>query len=252
MSEHLVTDFPKAVVAEQFEDRHQQKEAATLGMWTFLATEILFFGGLFVTYTIYRHRWTDAFREGSLDLKWYFGGVNTAVLLLSSFSMAMAVRAAAQGSNPKIIRYLALTFVVAAVFLGIKATEYYVEYRERLVPGYNFTLTRPTEKETGALVGALDDFEHWFQNNIAHSPERAPQRSRGEEMFMFFYFVMTAIHATHMVIGMVIMLVLIEMSRRRVFSADYHNPVEMFGLYWHFVDIVWVFLFPTLYLLRNP
>ena len=257
MAEHTVTETTPSLVAHQFEDRHQQKEAATLGMWAFLATEILFFGALFVSYTIYRHQWPDAFRKGSLELKWYLGGINTAVLLLSSFCMAMAVHAAALGSNPKIIRYLALTIVIAGVFLGIKATEYYIEYRERLIPGLNFSLDPPKEEELGSFVGAFDKFDKWFntaargadQSGVEEKTERRPEN---EQLFMLFYFVMTAIHATHMIIGICVMLVLIVMARRRAFSAKYHNPVEMFGLYWHFVDIVWVFLFPALYLLRQP
>src|SRR5579864_8528927 len=128
MSEHLVTGSPHSLVQHQFEDRHQQKEASTLGMWTFLATEVLFFGGLFVSYTIYRHQWPNEFRQGSLDLKWYMGGFNTAVLLVSSFFMAMAVHAAAVGSNPRIIRYLAITIFVGSIFRCIKGMEYYIEY----------------------------------------------------------------------------------------------------------------------------
>jgi cytochrome c oxidase subunit 3 len=252
MSEHLVTELSHSDVSEQFEDRHQQKEAATLGMWAFLATEILFFGALFASYTIYRHRWPEGFRAGSMDLKWYLGAINTAVLLFSSFFMAMAVNAAAKGENGKIVRYLLLTIIVGTTFLGIKATEYYIEYREHLIPGSNFSLTKPDEEQVGGLVRSLNKLEHQFARHDDTAPETPTQRDRSEVLFMLFYFIMTAIHATHMIIGIGVMLVLIAMARRGVFSAKYHNPVEMFGLYWHFVDIVWVFLFPTLYLLRQP
>jgi cytochrome c oxidase subunit 3 len=248
MSEHIVTELSHSEVSDQFEDRHQQKEAATLGMWTFLATEILFFGVLFASYTIYRHLWPSGFREGSLDLKWYLGGINTAVLLTSSFLMAMAVNAAAKGSNPKIIRYLVLTIIVGAIFLTIKGTEYYIEYREHLVPGSNFRLTKPDEAQEGGLVRALSGLEH----RVFKQEDPPEHRQKSEELFMVFYFIMTAIHATHMIVGICVMLVLIAMARRGVFTAKYHTPVEMFGLYWHFVDIVWVFLFPALYLLRQP
>lgn len=251
MSEHLATELSPALVSPQFEDRHQQKESATLGMWTFLATEILFFGVLFTSYTIYRHQWPTGFRQGSLDLKWYLGGINTAVLLVSSFCMAMAVNAAATGSNAKIIRYLVLTILIGGLFLAIKGTEYYVEYREHLIPGLNFSATKPPESETGWLVHQFDTFEHWFRDKTG-AQEPPEQRQPQEQLFMLFYFIMTAIHATHMIIGICVMLVLIAMAKRKVFSAKYHNPVEMFGLYWHFVDIVWVFLFPALYLLRQP
>jgi cytochrome c oxidase subunit 3 len=208
------------LVAEQFADADQQHEAATLGMWTFLATEVLFFGVLFVSYTVCRLRWPGAFRVGSLDLRWYLGAINTAVLLGSSFMMALAVRAAALGDNRRIIRAMLCTIALAVVFLIIKASEYSIEYREHLVPWLNFS-TRGTE--------------------------RPPQ----EELFMTFYFIMTAIHATHMIVGICVMLVLIWMTRRGRFSPAWHTPIEMTGLYWHFVDIVWVFLFPALYLLRN-
>ena len=252
MSEHTVTETSPSTVAHQFEDRFQQKEAATLGMWTFLATEVLFFGALFVSYAIYRHTWPAPFRSGSLELKWYLGAINTAVLLLSSFFMAMAVHAGARGSNPRIIRYLTITILIGGLFLGIKATEYYVEYRERLVPRLNFSVTKPDEKSTGSVVRACDRFEEWFSAKSGVPRLEPAQRMPQEELFMLFYFVMTAIHATHMIIGIGVMIVLILMARRNKFSAVYHNPVEMFGLYWHFVDIVWVFLFPILYLLRQP
>ena len=251
MPEHIITELSPGPVSDQFEDGHQQRHAATLGMWAFLCTEILFFGALFASYTIYRHLWPSGFREGSLDLKWYLGGINTAVLLFSSFLMAMAVNAAATGSNSRIIRYLVLTIVVGSIFLGIKATEYYIEYREHLIPGSNFSRIKPDESQVGPLVRGLDKFEHWFAGVTHENPEKPAERQPQEEMFMFFYFVMTAIHATHMIIGIGVMIVLILMARRKVFSPEYHNPVEMFGLYWHFVDIVWVFLFPTLYLLRQ-
>lgn len=252
MSEHLVIDRAPGIIEEQFEDRHQQKEAATLGMWTFLATEVLFFGGLFAAYTIYRHEHEFAFRQGSIDMKWYLGAINTAVLLVSSFFMAMAVRAAAVGSNRLIVRYLILTIVVGTLFLCIKGTEYAVDYGERLVPGLNFTEARPTEEEMNGFTRAFSKFDNWFDMHVSAPVDKAPRRPHDEQLFLLFYWIMTAIHATHMIIGIAVMLVLIVMARRKMFSAQWHNPVECFGLYWHFVDIVWVFLFPTLYLLRNP
>jgi cytochrome c oxidase subunit 3 len=252
MPERLVTESSPSVVEHQFEDRHQQKEASTLGMWTFLATEVLFFGTLFVSYAIYRHQFPDAFRQGSLELKWYLGAINTAVLLISSFCMALAVHAASVGSNARIIRYLILTIAVAMVFLAIKATEYYLEYRDHLVPALNFSATPPFEEQLGAVASTFGRFDRWLATKLhAELPGDAP-RNPNEKLFMLFYFVMTAIHATHMIIGIAVMLVLIWMAKRRKFSREYHNPVECFGLYWHFVDIVWVFLFPALYLLRNP
>jgi cytochrome c oxidase subunit 3 len=247
-----VTEISPSPVAHQFEEPAQQKEAATLGMWTFLATEILFFGALFVGYTIYRHLWPAEFREGSLELKWYLGGINTAVLLMSSFTMAMAVNAAATGSNSRVVRYLLLTILVGSLFLAIKGTEYYIDYREHLVPGSNFSRIKPEEQQVGRFVRALDRFDDWFNEKVTHSPPVPRERKPQVELYMLFYFIMTGIHATHMIVGIAIMVVLIIMARRGMFSPAYHTPVEMFGLYWHFVDIVWVFLFPTLYLLRQP
>jgi cytochrome c oxidase subunit 3 len=243
-------NFKPPDVHEQFQDRTQQREAATLGMWTFLATEILFFGGLFVSYAVYRLRFPASFRHGSLDLKWYLGGFNTGVLLFSSFFMAMAVHASQRGDNPKIIRYLLWTMLLAVIFVGIKFTEYYIEYDEALVPGYRFRMEEPPPAEESAFTRALNRFQHHIEPASAEAAEHT-RRGDQEPLFMCFYFIMTAIHATHMLIGIGLMTWLVWMARRKKFSAEWHNPVENIGLYWHFVDTVWVFLFPILYLLRN-
>ena len=166
--------------------------------------------------------------------------------------MAMAVNAAATGSNARIIRYLVLTILVGGVFLAHQGHR--VLHRISRASRSRSELQHrpsPLRAETGWLVRQFDEFEHWFHDKTG-AQEPPDQRNRKEELFMLFYFIMTAIHATHMIIGIGVMLVLIAMAKRKVFSAKYHNPVEMFGLYWHFVDIVWVFLFPTLYLLRQP
>lgn len=252
MSEQLVTDTEQALHSHQFEDRFQQKEAATLGMWTFLATEVLFFGALFVSYAIYRHQWQNAFRQGTLDLKWYLGAFNTGVLLLSSFTMAMAVHSAALGLNKKVVRYLVLTILVGSCFLAIKGCEYFIDYEERLVPALNFSTKPPSPEEMNAGGRAFDRFDGWLNQYIKPVQKNNGSRPQAEQLYFLFYFIMTGIHATHMIVGICIMLVLIVMTRKGKFSAEYHNPIENFGLYWHFVDIVWVFLFPTLYLLRNP
>ncbi len=224
--------MPKpAYVQQQYEDGEQQLHSATLGMWTFLATEVLFFGVLFTSYTVYRIRWHEAFRDGSKDLKLWIGGINTAVLLTSSLFMALAVRAAAAGDNRRIVKHLGITIALAVVFLGFKATEYTIEAREHLVPGVNFTTIPPDE--------------------LDKPPAEQHPRPVGERLFMIFYFIMTAVHATHMLVGIGVMATLIVLTRRGHFSAAYHTPIEMAGLYWHFVDVVWVFLYPALYLLRQ-
>lgn len=247
-----VTTIPTGPhVAEQFHDAHQQRDVASLGMWGFLATEILFFGGLFVAFAVYRLRWHDSFVRGSLDLKWYLGGINTAVLLFSSFFMALAVRAAQLGGNRLIIRNLIVTMALAALFVSIKGLEYYLEWDEHLVPGRNWRFEAPADSQESAVTRAFAGFDRWFDRAIHEPPSHGP-RAQQEPLFMCFYFIMTAIHATHMLIGIGLMAWLVIEARAGKFSAGWHNPVEVVGLYWHFVDTVWVFLFPVLYLLRNP
>jgi cytochrome c oxidase subunit III len=208
--------------AHQFEDIEQQREAGTLGMWVFLVTEILFFGGMFASYTIYRSLHLTAFETGSRLLEVQFGATNTAVLICSSLTMVLAIRAAQIGkSNSLIMFYLILTMILGAAFLGFKFRfEWYHDYVEHIIPGFGFEY-RP---EWGSL---------------------GPQ----VQMFMCFYFFMTGLHALHMVAGIGVLSVLTVMTARNRFSADYYAPLDISGLYWHFVDIVWIFLFPLLYLI---
>ncbi|HZZ42602.1 MAG TPA: cytochrome c oxidase subunit 3 [Tepidisphaeraceae bacterium] len=215
---------PDTYPSEQFQEKRQQDEAATLGMWAFLATEILFFGALFASFYIYRLRWPESFADGATQLKWYLGTINTAVLLASSYCMALAVHHARHGDSKKLIRFLLLTILFGVMFLIIKGSEYVIEYKELLIPALNYSPISP-------------DGQH-----------RLPQ----VPLFMTFYFVMTAIHALHMLVGLTLLLILVFLARRQKFTAHYHNPVEIIGLYWHFVDMVWVFIYPTLYLLRHP
>jgi len=220
-----------ARVDQQFQDAEQQRHSATLGMWTFLATEVLFFGVLFTSYSMYRLRWPDEFRHGSQDLKLWIGGVNTAVLLTSSLFMALAVRAATAGDNRWVAIHLCLTIALGVAFLGLKGTEYYLEARDHLVPGVNFTTIPPDE--------------------VNKPPAEQHPRPIQQRLFMLYYFIMTGLHAVHMIVGISVLTVLVILTRRGHFSADYHNPIEIAGLYWHFVDVVWVFLYPALYLLRQ-
>lgn len=203
----------------QFDDAVQQHEAATLGMWIFLATEVLFFGGLFTGYTIYRSAYPAAFGEASRHLDIVLGAVNTGVLLLSSLSMAMAVQSAQLGKQRRLLGFLTSTAVLGAVFLAIKFTEYAQKFHEHLVPGLQF-----------AFPGA---------------------ESQHAQLFFSFYFAMTGLHALHMMIGIVMIGVLMVMTLTGRFTPEYHTPIETIGLYWHFVDIVWVFLFPLLYLVNR-
>ncbi len=223
MSEHAATtDTPAPPTthgphAHQFDSPAQQKQAVTLGMWLFLATEVMFFGGVLLGYAVYRRAYSEGFAAASGHLDFGLGAFNTVVLIGSSLTMALAVHAAALGERRKLVFFLALTMALGAVFLGVKAYEYHHKFEEGLVPGPHFK-----------LVGS---------------------DARAAQLFFSFYFALTGIHAAHMVIGFFVLLTLAVMASRGRFTADYFSPVENAGLYWHFVDIVWIFLFPLLYLL---
>jgi cytochrome c oxidase subunit 3 len=203
-------------VAHQFDSAEQQQEAATLGMWVFLTTEVLFFGAMFLGYAVYRSMYPAAFGEASRHLDIVLGSINTAVLLCSSLTMALAIHATRLGSGKASIALLASTMTLGAVFLAIKFYEYFEKYKEGLIPGLHFD---------------------WHGTDGRHAA-----------IFFIFYFIMTGMHALHMVIGISLMAVLARFSMKGRFSTRYYTPLEMGGLYWHFVDIVWVFLFPLLYL----
>ena len=208
-------------LAHHFDNMEQQREAGTLGMWAFLITEIMFFGGLFLSYILYRTKFPDSFAAASSHLDWKLGAFNTAVLIFSSLTMALAVYYSQVGDRRKLLGFLVLTIILGLTFLVVKAIEYHEKYVTHHVPGpfFGFKWDEP-----------------------AGDPRQA-------EMFYYIYFAMTGVHALHMVIGIGIMLVLVLMAKRGRFTPEYHSPVEISGLYWHFVDIVWIFLFPLLYLL---
>ena len=208
--------------AHQFEDMEQQREADSLGMWVFLVTEIMFFGGLFACYAVYRALHLQAFELGSRLLDVRFGAVNTVVLIASSLTMALAIHSSQTGKRKSVVMfYLVLTMILGAAFLGIKFTfEWHHDFVEHLVPGFGFEI-RPEWSSVGDQV----------------------------PMFFCFYFFMTGLHALHMIIGIGILTVLIIMASRGRFNEQYYAPLEVTGLYWHFVDIVWIFLFPLLYLI---
>lgn len=212
-----MSSHANSYVAHQFDSMEQQKSSATLGMWLFLATEIMFFGGFFMAYIVYRLLYPAGFQAASEQLDVWLATVNTVFLLSSSFFVALAVHAGQLGHSKKIALYLGLTMLMALLFLGFKAYEYHHEYVEMLIPGLNFTFPAPHEKS--AMI------------------------------FFSLYFGMTGMHALHMIIGVAIMIVLIIMSLKNKFNAEYHNPIEIFGLYWHFVDIVWLFIWPLLYMI---
>lgn len=206
-----------AKLQHHFESYSQQRESATLGMWMFLVTEIMFFGGLFVVYTLFRFNFPAAARLGSEHLDVTLGALNTAVLIGSSLTMALAVRAAQTARRKPLVGWLLATMALGLVFLGVKVVEYAEKISHHLVPGAHFQVP-PGEP---AVV----------------------------EAFFAIYFSMTGLHALHMIVGVGVMTWLLFPAWKGVFNEDYHNPVECAGLYWHFVDIVWIFLFPLLYLL---
>jgi len=221
-----------------FENMEQQREAGTIGMWVFLVTEIMFFGGMFLAYTLYRSFYPMAFASGSNHLDITLGTVNTAVLILSSFTMAMAVYFTQVGKQRPQVICLALTLILGLTFLGIKAVEYKSKWDDHLIPGRLFAGNpfNPTVAAHG------DEDPHKL-----HLLEGATVRQ--VEMFYWIYFAMTGMHALHMIIGAGLLTFLLIFSLRGRFDPEYHSPVEVIGLYWHFVDIVWIFLFPLLYLL---
>lgn len=216
----------------------QQREAGNLGMWVFLVTEIMFFGGMFLAYTLYRYKYPEAFAAGSNHLDIRLGAVNTVVLIVSSFTMAMAVFSTQVGKRRNSIIFLVLTMVLGLTFLGIKAVEYKAKYDDRLIPGQLI----PGRHFDPAVAKHGDTDPHKL-----HLPEGVPVKH--VELFYLIYFAMTGMHALHMIIGFGILTVILIMAWRGRFSPEYHAPVEITGLYWHFVDIVWIFLFPLLYLL---
>jgi cytochrome c oxidase subunit III len=240
MSTHATTQEVHGHPALQhhFENMEQQREAGTLGMWIFLVTEIMFFGGMFLAYTLYRSAYPMSFASASNHLDITLGAVNTAVLILSSFTMAMAVYFTQVGKQQSQIICLALTLVLGLTFLGVKAVEYHDKYTDHLIPGRLI----PGNPFNPAVAQEGDTDHHKL-----HLLEGAtlPQ----VEMFYWIYFAMTGMHALHMIIGAGLLTYLLIFSIKGRFDPEYHSPVEVIGLYWHFVDIVWIFLFPLWYLL---
>jgi cytochrome c oxidase subunit 3 len=213
----------------------QQREAGSIGMWVFLVQEIMFFGGLFMAYLLYRWKFPMAFAVGSNHLDIKLGAFNTVVLICSSLTMALAVYYAQTGVRRMQVVCIILTMLLGATFLGVKAIEYHEKYVDRLIP----------VRGLSNVVG-IEDF-HWDEAKNGKLPPGVTEQQ--VLMFYWIYFAMTGLHALHMVVGMGIMTWLLVWAWRGRFSPEYHSPVEISGLYWHFVDIVWIFLFPLLYLL---
>lgn len=285
-----------------FEDMGQQQESASIGMWMFLVQEIMFFGGMFTVYLVFRSRYPMAFAAGSNHLDALYGGLNTLVLIVSSLTMALAVRSAQLGKRNAQVILIVLTMIFGTVFLAVKAVEYTAKYKEGIVPVSGLNLrtaktasTFPNARELSTKTGGTDDpneslntgageandkesGEHSYYNpkgdfvwediSLATLAQQGGYLTESEKIgyfangelnadkfrdkvriFFFIYFVMTGLHALHMIIGLGLMGWLLWKAWLGSYTADYYAPVEMSGLYWHFVDIVWIFLFPLLYLL---
>lgn len=218
----------------QFDSLEQQKESSTLGMWMFLITEIMFFGGLFVSYVIYRSSDPVLFATASSALNWRLGALNTGVLIASSLTMAMAIWAAQVNRRKLIVGFLLVTILLGSTFLVVKYFEYRDKFMYGVVPGPSFQLLGHT------YGGFAPDPGHYSQ--LVGAPDKV-------QIFFSLYFVMTGLHALHMIIGIGVLIWLLFPSWKGKFDASYYNPLEVTGLYWHFVDLVWIFLFPLLYLL---
>ncbi|MCS6874041.1 MAG: cytochrome c oxidase subunit 3 family protein [Pyrinomonadaceae bacterium] len=273
----------------QFDDMQQQQESATIGMWMFLVQEIMFFGGLFTAYLVYRSRYPMAFAAGSNHLDAFWGGLNTLVLIVSSLTMALTVYYAQKSNRAMQVVMILLTMFFGLVFLGVKVIEYSDKYNHGLIPvtGWN----KKTSKQVVALpfetkaeakethdshkekpyVNPNGDFQWNYggEDLVMLAKEKGwlteaekigyfdpitkefdPKRFENKvRIFYWLYFAMTGLHALHMVVGIIIMTWLLWKAWQGSFSAEYYSPVEISGLYWHFVDIVWIFLFPLLYLL---
>jgi cytochrome c oxidase subunit III len=220
-------DIHNPALLHHFATEEQQKDASNLGMWVFLATEVMFFGGLFCAYLIYRRWYFGDFAAASSTIKVQLGAINTAVLICSSLTVVLAIWAAQTSRRAIMLAMLALTMLFGVTFLGIKAVEYKEKFDEHHVPGATFS------------------FDH---EEIPSQPGQYAN-PRHAEIFFALYFIMTGLHALHMIVGLGIFTWLLWMGWKGRFTPQYHTPLEIGGLYWHFVDIVWIYLFPLLYLI---
>jgi cytochrome c oxidase subunit 3 len=223
-----------------FETVSQQFDATNFAMWLFLLTEVMFFGGLFTAYLVMRNWYYPAFVEGSHQLSIFWGTANTAVLILSSFTMAMAVWSAQMRRKGALVLCLGLTFFLGLVFLGIKGIEWHEKWEKHHVPGFHYS--------EASFLNPASDPEVYKEY---HDKPLAPDMAQKTVEYFFLYFAMTGMHALHMVVGVSILAFIIFRARAGDYTTGHITFVENFGLYWHFVDIIWIFLFPLLYLISR-
>ncbi len=219
-------DEQNPALLHHFATKEQQKNSASLGMWLFLAQEIMFFGGMFCAYLVYRYKYFGDFASASQTLNIWYGAINTAVLICSSLTVVLAVRAAQLGKRKALTMWLVLTILLGLVFLGIKGMEYKEKFEDHHVPGPSFAYEGTVPGHPGMAV----------------NPHHA-------EMYFSLYFAMTGMHALHMIVGVVLFSLLAWWAWHGKYNSNYYTPIENAGLYWHFVDIVWIYLFPLLYLI---
>jgi len=238
--DHDAAEHEHAVLPQHrhhFATEEQQREAGSFGMWLFLLTEIMFFGGLFFAYLLYRNWYYDAFVAASNQLSIPLGASNTAILITSGFFMALAVWAAEVRKKALLVVFLIFTIVFGVAFLGIKYVEYHEKWEKHHIPGASFDVS---------------EFINPAAYGLSEKP-LPPDAAQKTQMFFFLYFAMTGMHALHMIIGIGLLFWLLARAQRGDFTNGYVAPIENFGLYWHFVDIVWLYLFPLLYLInRHP
>ena len=203
-------------LGHHFNTFEQEHGADEFGMWLFLLTELMLFGGLFLGYIYYRTLYPAGFAEGSRHLELSFGGPNTIILIVSSLTMVLAIRSAQVGARRRLFWYLVATAALGILFMVVKGAEYYKHFLDGMVPVLNWTYSGP------------------YANQV--------------QLFFFAYFALTGLHSLHLTIGIVLVVIVAVMARRGAFLRERHVPVEMIGLYWHFVDMVWMFLLALLYL----
>jgi cytochrome c oxidase subunit 3 len=249
-----------ANLQHHFVSAQQQFEASKLGMWLFLVTEILLFGGMFVAYAIYRAWYPELFEDASLQLDTVMGAINTVVLLASSLTVAWAIRGAQRDNRRVLFWNLVATVLLAGTFMVVKYFEYTHKFELGIFPGVNFELAPGTITVAGDEVTGTRPVHLLPAESAAHGEDVAGAgEGHGREgpifsnpragVFFSIYYVMTGIHGLHVVIGMVAISILAWNARRGRYSSVYYTPVENVGLYWHVVDIIWIFLFPLMYLI---
>ena len=246
-----------SLVASRFDNWKQQRETSTLGMWTFLVSELLFFGAFFASYAVYRALNPVAFAAASSHTVIWIGTLNTAILLTSSLTMALAVNAAKLGQPRKVSLLLVLTAFLGVGFMGLKAYEYYQDWQDHLVPGVNFQFDNAPSGNSGLSLRRQNDQAAFAPQIVvppgqpsalpdSQTPAMTPARIAPEELFFVLYFFLTGLHALHLTIGIGWVFVAAALARKNRFADA--QPVEIVGLFWHFIDLVWIFLYPMIYL----